>query len=266
MIKKILWLSATAWLCVACKRYENHKEDMIQSILECKLSDSIQFETVGEVNGVLSYFQDSLQLDLLEHCREKMEQTAKDMQQARRIKFDEISMMLGETERQIKALTPIDTYKKDIKEIRTTLEQEASSNPAKTTVLDFLRKAQKTLNKERNFDAANILLLLLGRSQFFTEPYAAANTCYAGIYTYLMNEPMEAVTKYQQHVLHTINGFSHKLEAEEFWTIYMDMLNYTAADILGSRIVDMLNTYEMYSFVLDRESIFESYQALSSEN
>lgn len=60
MVKKILWLCAAAWLCMACNRYENHKEDMIQSVLECKLSDSTQFESVGEVNSVLSYFQDSL--------------------------------------------------------------------------------------------------------------------------------------------------------------------------------------------------------------
>lgn len=254
------------WLCVACNRYEHHKEDMIQSILECRLSDSTKFETLGGVNGMLSYFQDSLQIDLLEHCRQKMEQSARDMQKARKLRFDEVSLAFGETEKLANSLTPIRSYQKDIKKIRTILMQDTSSaNPAKTTVVELLRKAEKTLNKKRNMDFGDLILLYLGRSQLIVEPYVAVNSCYEGIYTYLMNEPMESVTEYQRHVLQTINRFSHKLEADEFWTIYMDMLNNTAADFLGSKIVDMLNTYEMYSFVLDQESIFELYRTMPSE-
>lgn len=216
---------------------------------------------------MLSYFQDSLQIDLLEHCHEKMEQSAQDMRKARNIRIDEVSLAFGQTERTLKSLTPTQSYLKDIRKISTTIEHDtAFVNPAKTTVLELLQKAEKTLRKKRSIDFGDLMLLVLGRSQFFIEPYVAANTCYSGIHTYLMNEPMESVKEYQRNVLQTINRFSHKLEADEFWTIYMDMLNNTATDFLGSKIVDMLNTYEMYSFVLDREYIFESYRTMPSEN
>lgn len=239
---------------------------MIQSILECRLTDSAKFKTLDGVDGMLAYFQDSLQIDLLEHCSQKMEQSARDMQQARKMRFDEVSLAFGETERLANSLTPKESYQQDIQKIKNALLKDTlSMNPAKTIVVDLLRKAEKTLNRKRNMDFGDLILLYLGRSQLFVEPYVAANSCYQGIYTYLMNEPMESVTEYQRYVLQTINQFSHKLEADEFWTIYMDMLNNTAADFLGAKIVDMLNTYEMYSFVLDQESIFALYRTMPSE-
>ena len=168
-------------------------------------------------------------------------------------------------------MKPMNYYEQDLKKLKSILMKTDSlalnSDMYAKTISGYFTMALSKLKKKNKADAdfMGLLLFFAGNSQIISDKYEIVYNAYYDAVRFLITEPEFWISDYCNIVLKTIKAFSAKLEADEFYSIYMDMVNHTAADYLGPDLVDIINTYTRYAYVTDKETEFEKYLAISLE-
>lgn len=243
---------------------------MMRSVLDYKASqlacENADYENLHDLNRLLSQFRDTMRISLVDHCSQKKEQSESDMQLSSGLHLSEYEILSGSTRKTLDRIKPIDYYKNDLKKLKTILARPDSmlfSDTYPKTLSGYFATAWNKLNRKSSAEAELMVLfqLFAGDSRSVTDKYEAIHGAYDEALTFLITEPERFVRNYCGIVLRTIKEFSAKLAPEEFYPIYMDMLNHTAADFLGSELVEIVNSYSFYSFVTDRECAYDDYLA-----
>ena len=260
-MKQYRVIGASIFFCLSflgCKNYENQKDKMIRFVCDYKAmqieNGNVDYENLCDLNRILSRFRDTMQMSLIEYCSQKREQSERDLKLSQQIRLSEYDLMTGSSRAALDKMKPMNYYEQDLKKLKSILMKTDSlalnSDMYAKTISGYFTMALSKLKKKNKADAdfMGLLLFFAGNSQIISDKYEIVYNAY-----------------YDNIVLKTIKAFSAKLEADEFYSIYMDMVNHTAADYLGPDLVDIINTYTRYAYVTDKETEFEKYLAISLE-
>ena len=232
---------------------------------------NVDYENLCDLNRILSRFRDTMQMSLIEYCSQKREQSERDLKLSQQIRLSEYDLMTGSSRAALDKMKPMNYYEQDLKKLKSILMKTDSlalnSDMYAKTISGYFTMALSKLKKKNKADAdfMGLLLFFAGNSQIISDKYEIVYNAYYVAVRFLITEPEFWISDYCNIVLKTIKAFSAKLEADEFYSIYMDMVNHTAADYLGPDLVDIINTYTRYAYVTDKETEFEKYLAISLE-
>lgn len=277
-MKQYRVIGASIFFCLSflgCKNYENQKDKMIRFVCDYKAmqieNGNVDYENLCDLNRILSRFRDTMQMSLIEYCSQKREQSERDLKLSQQIRLSEYDLMTGSSRAALDKMKPMNYYEQDLKKLKSILMKTDSlalnSDMYAKTISGYFTMALSKLKKKNKADAdfMGLLLFFAGNSQIISDKYEIVYNAYYDAVRFLITEPEFWISDYCNIVLKTIKAFSAKLEADEFYSIYMDMVNHTAADYLGPDLVDIINTYTRYAYVTDKETEFEKYLANSLE-
>ncbi len=249
---------------------------MIQSIHEYQAEQiriaNSDYLGLSDLKYILSRFRDSMQISLVEHCSEKEKQSRQDLMLSQNISLDEYDVLTRKPQSALEKMNPLDYYRKDMRKLKAILNATNSSHlhsdRYKKTISGFFTTALNKLKKKDDSDAELIsfLFLFAGDSHFISDRCEIVHEAYSKALEYLIVAPKDYVWDYCNVILKIIKRFSAKLAEDEFYMIYMDLVNRTAADYLGTEIVDIINTYTVYSNMTDKKTMYDKYLATSIDN
>lgn len=257
-----------------CKSYEHEKVKMVSSVLEYQTErireDDTDYRNLADLRHILflSHKNEDIQESLLKHVSQKEEESRKDWMLSLDISLSEIDILMGKPQASLNKIHPLDYYKQDLMSMRSLLIDEnlsLYSDFYPRILSDLFSAALNKMNSSSEESLWGVWLLFSGNSSFVSDRYERIHDAYLELLEYLITAPEEHIENYCSVVLKTIKKFSDKLKIDEFYMIYMDMVNSTAASYLGTDIVEILNTYTYYSFVTDKDVMFDRYLAISIE-
>lgn len=260
-------------LFIGCRNYERQKDTMVQSVYDYKLAGGLEGDTdlknLTDLSSLLSQCHDVLDMSLIKYCLEKEMQSALDLQLSSELSLHEYDLITGASQKALGRMSHSD-YLKDIQKLKSIISACDSSelnsdNYSKALSKIFDTALKKLQKKDKEDDLLGFLMLFAGNTNVISDRFEIIHDAYYNAFEFLLFAPEIYISDYCNIVIRTIKNFSGKLDSEEFYTIYMDMINTTAANYLGSDIVDMINTYSRYSYITDREILFERYLATSAE-
>lgn len=236
---------------------------------QIKIGNSDYLE-LCDLKYVLSCFRDSMHISLVEYCSEKEQQSKQDLRLSRNISFDEYDLWTRKPQSALEKMHSMDYYTQDMRKLKSILNAANSScysDMHAKTLSGYFTTALNRLKKKDDSDAdlVSFFLLFAGDSQFISERWEIVHDAYYNVLQYLITTPQDYVWDYCNTILKNIKKFSVKLNEDEFYMIYMDMVNHTSGNYLGPDIVDIINNYTLYSDITDKKTMYDKYLATSIE-
>ena len=236
---------------------------------QIKIGNSDYLE-LCDLKHVLSRFKDSMHISLVEYCSEKEKQSKRDLMLSQNISFDEYDLWTRKSQSALEKMHSMDYYRSDMRKLKSILNAANSSCYSGVhikTLSGYFTTALNKLNKkdESDADLVSFFLLFAGDSQFISDRCEIVHDAYYNALQYLIVAPQDYIWNYCNTILKTIKRFSAKLNEDEFYMIYMDMVNHTSGNYIGSDIVDIINNYTLYSDITDKKTMYDKYLATSIE-